>query len=379
MNKKGSPEGNWKEIPPLIEYIKEGERYSILTDVSEVEKPDDLTSDENTSVKEGDGIDRFKSLSHNEQKAILFAAIKENSSKWMKIYENVQSILVGQKKIEGKPQNYYAVVFNVNLKGDSDVVHSQIPDYLVYTYQNKEYNLPTDINQVGNVSLTLAGNKVPVVLNNNFCPGCSIGVADPDSTGTLGLFVKKEDEAYKDKTFLLSCYHVLCPSEFATKVGSYKANVANGRAVLAPGKVDGNSQPIATLIEGAFSNKIDAAIALVNEGVLIDTKPWRLNPVNPSVRSQYSLEHGHRVRFTGRSSGQMDGTIESYWGSVNLKSENCSFEEIIITSKISTKGDSGGCVYDENDRPIGILFADDESYSYLIPIQTIFDTLKIKL
>ncbi len=91
-------------------------------------------------------------------------------------------------------------------------------------------------------------------------------------------------------------------------------------------------------------------------------------------------ELGMPVRKVGRTSGvtegqivQMDATIEVGFSF----GRKAMFEDQIITTPLSSPGDSGSVVLDEDNYLVGLLFSGSEKVTILNPIGLVFDNLNI--
>lgn len=328
--------------------------------------------------------DAYSKLPLEKKKKLINEAKKSHLKKWMQQFENIQSVTKGYKKVNDQETGIYCLIFQVSTKETLDNLKQIIPTYIAYKAEDGiEYQLPTDIEVVGNTSTDSYTSGKPHIICNTlpFNPGCSIArKGEAKNTGTLGLKVFR-NEGGKKTYYLASCYHVLCAPELKNKVENFNNSKQKDVDIIAPSKEDGGGNSVATLTEGYVSDSFDCAIAeLKNEtDVLADIK---LMHNAPSGILEIEDEHENvlDIRMTGRTSNYQSGIIVENWTSAQLEytDEVRTLFGLIATTKISDGGDSGAFVFDKYGSIIGMLIGSNIKYSYLIPAKRIFNNLNIQ-
>ena len=189
-------------------------------------------------------------------------------------------------------------------------------------------------------------------------PGCS--VAHPTVTaGTLGGFVR-----VGGRPAILSNNHVLAASDAAVP----------GDPVLQPGPADGGTAAdrVATLT--AFHrfttgrNLVDAAVAVLDDGVAAEPEAYPGGPLGPTVVDGDEVDPDERVEKLGRTTGHTHGRITA----VEVDGVAVQYDEEVHTfdgqleiegldGAFSAGGDSGSVIWRSADRaPLALLFAGSE-------------------
>jgi hypothetical protein len=209
--------------------------------------------------------------------------------------------------------------------------------------------------------------------------GSSIGHARV-TAGTLGAFVLGERGAGR---FVLSNNHVLADEDRARK----------GDAVLQPGRADGGRSPadVVARYERAVrlkrsGNRVDAAIARLDEGVAIDAV--RLYGVGALLAPRdQPLAPGDRVIKVGRTTGTTRGVVSAIEVDrviVGYDRGELRFDEQVEITPLgrmpfSRGGDSGALVVDGARHPAALLFAgNDADTTYASPIEAVLSALRVR-
>ena len=191
-------------------------------------------------------------------------------------------------------------------------------------------------------------------------PGLS--VAHPSvRAGTLGGFVRTAGG-----TAILSNNHVLAASDAAEP----------GDPVLQPGPADGGSSAdrVATLsgvvrFRKDAPNAVDAAIALLDEGV--DAEPGDLpgGPLTGPIPGSLDIDPDEVVEKVGRTTGhtsgritavEVDGVVVQYDRAVLRFDDQIEIEG--SAGAFSAGGDSGSVIWRSRDRaPLALLFAGSDT------------------
>lgn len=139
------------------------------------------------------------------------------------------------------------------------------------------------------------------------------------------------------------------------------------------GRDDSSSKIIET---NSKYNQVDCALGQLRS---CSTKINELLNVG-KIRGIRKPELGMPVKKVGRTSGvtrgqiiQIDATIEVGFSF----GRKAMFEDQIVTTPISSPGDSGSVVLDEDNYLVGLLFSGSEKVTILNPIDLVFDNLNI--
>ncbi|NEM07403.1 hypothetical protein [Geodermatophilus normandii] len=214
-------------------------------------------------------------------------------------------------------------------------------------------------------------------------PGLS--VAHPAvSAGTLGGFVR-----LGGRLAILSNNHVLAGGDAG----------AVGDAVLQPGPADGGvaADRVATLSGfQRFSdgpNRVDAAVAVLDEGV--DAEPGLVpgGPLAATVADGEEVEPDEEVEKVGRTTGhtrgrvtavEVDGVAVQYDDGVHVFDDQIEIEG--LSGAFSEGGDSGSVIWRSADRvPLALLFAGSSEggsggagLTFANPLSTVLATLGVE-
>ncbi|WP_029433469.1 hypothetical protein [Blastococcus sp. URHD0036] len=211
-------------------------------------------------------------------------------------------------------------------------------------------------------------------------PGCSI--AHPTVTaGTLGGFVR-----VGGRPAVLSNNHVLAASDAAVP----------GDPVLQPGPADGGAAADRVATLSAFPrfatgrNLVDAAVAVLDDGVATDPGAYPGGPLGPTVVDGDEVDPDERVEKLGRTTGHTHGRITA----VEVDGVAVQYDEVVHTfdgqleiegldGAFSAGGDSGSVIWRSADRaPLALLFAGSDiggaqggGVTYASPLATVLDVL----
>ncbi|MGY1770647.1 hypothetical protein [Blastococcus sp. SYSU D00813] len=213
-------------------------------------------------------------------------------------------------------------------------------------------------------------------------PGLS--VAHPSVTaGTLGGFVLAGG-----RPAVLSNNHVLAAGDAAVE----------GDAVLQPGPADGGApgDRVATLAAfarfGGGPNLVDAAVAVLDDGVEVDTAGRPGGPLGAEVAGADDVDPDEVVEKVGRTTGhtrgrvtavEVDGVAVQYDDAVHTFDGQVEIEG--LHGAFSAGGDSGLVIWRSSDRaPLALLFAGSEvggaqggGVTYASPLATVLDVLGV--
>jgi hypothetical protein len=210
-------------------------------------------------------------------------------------------------------------------------------------------------------------------------------VAHPEvSAGTLGGFVR-----LGGRLAVLSNNHVLAAGDAG----------AVGDAVLQPGPADGGTPAdrVATLAAverfTARGNRIDAAVATLDEGVQADPAGVPGGPLGATVPEGIEVEPDEEVEKVGRTTGhthgrvtavEVDGVAVQYDDGLYVFDDQIEIEG--LSGAFSSGGDSGSVIWRSSDRaPLALLFAGSSEggstgagLTFANPLSTVLSTLGVE-
>ncbi|MGY1670088.1 hypothetical protein [Geodermatophilus sp. SYSU D00710] len=214
-------------------------------------------------------------------------------------------------------------------------------------------------------------------------PGLS--VAHPAvSAGTLGGFVRLDG-----RLAVLSNNHVLAAADTG----------AVGDAVLQPGPADRGTPAdrVATLAASVpftdRANRVDAAVATLDEGVEADPGRVPGGPLGTTVPDGVEVEPDEEVEKVGRTTGhtrgritavEVDGVAVQYEDGVHVFDDQIEIEG--LSGAFSAGGDSGSVIWRSSDRaPLALLFAGSSEggstgagLTFANPLSTVLATLGVE-
>lgn len=231
------------------------------------------------------------------------------------------------------------------------------------------------------------------------------------TAGTLGCVVR---DRRSGKRLILSNNHVLANSNLASP----------GDAILQPGSIDGGREPgdviahlerfvpirftfepgrcgVARLVvrlgnaiarivgshhrlqtywyDPHASNGIDAAVARPLEDALVSDEILEVGRLSGTVGARLGMS----VRKSGRSTGFTTGLVTVVETTVSVgygPGRSATFERQIVTSAMSSPGDSGALLVDgHSPRAVGLLFAGSEQATLYSPIEAVLEALDVGL
>ncbi|HLF64184.1 MAG TPA: hypothetical protein VI603_10540 [Saprospiraceae bacterium] len=324
-----------------------------------------------------EGERNFMESEIEKQEQIINEYIVTNAQNLKEKYPEIQGLSARRKKKQGLEHEFLSLHFELDRKIENIAADKAIPVLLLYNYEGKEYEIPTDTTGVGDndIQWTNEESVVPKQLGM----GCSL--IEHKAFGTIGLKVRR-----KDKLYLLSCYHVLCPAEF--KKGQSEFPGGTDSKVISPGEIHRKKEPqiIGHVTEGRFDNFIDAAIAeLTEDGKSLINQYFDNNGVPKGIRVVSAKDAKARilVKLVGKTSKLQLGNLVHHYQKVTFFPKSPAgldrLFDLIVTSKISDKGDSGATVVDASNNVIGMLVGGNDNHSYVIPINTILNRMNLTI
>lgn len=298
---------------------------------------------------------------------IINEALDEKGEEWVASFPYVTGFSVRNKIIDNVESNNVALIFKVTAK-PSKLEYGRIPEYIVYKSKTgKSYKILTDVikEETPTGSVKIKKDEEPFPLGN------SISRRDEYSTGSIGLVVNQDDDNLTN--YVVSCYHVFCAPEL--KSGNKTFENANNAPVICASAQDHGSNYIGDVVMGKINNKFDFAIAKINDGIKLDNSIELADgTITPSAFG-YVLDKnkGDTLTLCGRSSGVSHGLVKSLLVPQTIWYVNHTVSQylqgLIEVTKFSTKGDSGGIVINSNNEIVGLLIADSDISSYVLPVE----------
>jgi hypothetical protein len=219
--------------------------------------------------------------------------------------------------------------------------------------------------------LVTRGGQVYILSNNHVLadsnqgqPGDSILQPGPYDGGTLADQIATLEE--------------FVPINFGTDgsicpIATGLADVFNGLA-----QILGSRHRMRAFQENPEMNLVDAAIARPLSTDLVEKRILEIG--EPQGVGEGTL--GLRIRKSGRTTGltsgeitQVDATVRVGYGAGNT----ATFTDQLIAGPMSSGGDSGSAVLDEDGRVVGLLFAGSSSTTVINRIQNVLDALNVSV
>lgn len=213
-------------------------------------------------------------------------------------------------------------------------------------------------------------------------PGVSIGHF-LITAGTFGAVVYDNSTG---QPMILSNNHVLAN---ATNANDQRASI-NDR-IYQPGPIDfvhtdlgyNDRQYIIACLKRFVSlndfptlNEVDCAIGEPLENSMIIPEILKIGLVQGVTAAVLNMD----VKKSGRTSGLTFGQITLLDALVDVQyspGRILRFDHQIVTTNISSPGDSGSLVLDTNNLAVGLLFAGSSTVTIVNPIQTVLDLLGV--
>ena len=217
-------------------------------------------------------------------------------------------------------------------------------------------------------------------------PGVSVG--HPNITaGTLGAYVQDSQGDY----FALSNNHIFA-NENAASIGDpvLQPGPADGGSVSNPSHILGpldDFHPIAFCGGGSCNassptNPMDAAIVAVDTETVQAENFCGWTPQSTTLPENQVVVDVTQLKKCGRTSGFTTGTVVFKDAVVNVQYSSGSaarFDGQIVTTSMSSGGDSGSLMVDLQNRPTALLFAGSASFTIGSPIDDVLDRFGVSI
>jgi hypothetical protein len=162
-------------------------------------------------------------------------------------------------------------------------------------------------------------------------------------------------------------------AESTCSIASGTAAVLNGIASLV-----GSSHRLSAFQQDPAINLVDAAIAEPASADLVEKRILEIGEPQGIGEGVLGLPIRKSGRTTGLTSGevtQVDVTARVSYGAGKV----VTFSDQLMAGGMSSGGDSGSAVLDENNRVVGLLFAGSETTTVINRIQNVLTALDVSL
>ncbi len=164
------------------------------------------------------------------------------------------------------------------------------------------------------------------------------------------------------KIYCIGCYHVLCAQEVKHKIYSVDdKSAADSHITVMQKTQNGTEQAIGKVLCGKLNYANDFALAEVEipdaEYVPFDCGNAKTHDVIFFMNAQRQLQQSVLLEKNATCTVRINGLV------------NIGFTGLLKARKFSRKGDSGALVWDAAGNVLGLVGADNASYTYIVPIQ----------
>jgi hypothetical protein len=309
--------------------------------------------------------------------------------------KNVVACGVGRRQVGGVMTDELCIIVSVVTKLPKDQL---APDDLVPQAVD---GVRTDVQETGMIrALQARTDKWRPAPGGVSCGHYSI------TAGTLGCLVTRGEQVY-----ILSNNHVLANSndaqlgdpilqpgphdggtsqdQIATLADFVPINfgttpptcsIASGTAAVLNGiaRLVGSSHRLSAFQDDPAVNLVDAALAKPTSPDLVEKRILEIGEPQGVREGALGLPIRKSGRTTGLTSGeitQVDVTAQVSYGA----GKTVTFSDQLMAGAMSSGGDSGSAVLDENNQVVGLLFAGSESTTVINRIQNVLTALDVSL
>lgn len=280
---------------------------------------------------------------------------------------NVVGVAVGSKIKNGINTKELCIQVFVSKKVNKDQLSSE-------NMISKKYKgIKTDVIETGEIkSLALTSKIRPILFGYSISPY----LPNVSMAGTAGCLVKSNS-----KYCILSNNHVLANEN----------KLPLNTPVLQPGTYDKGRYPsdivayLSKVIPIQFEtstesplNNVDAAIASIISINQFSTSIALIGKVKGIISPMINLS----VKKTGRTTGLTTGKITNTNATIRVQYSNNNtalFTNQILSTAMSSAGDSGSLLLSTSNYAVGLLFAGSNSVTVYNPIRTVLNSLDISL
>ncbi len=203
----------------------------------------------------------------------------------------------------------------------------------------------------------------------------------PDEWGTLGCLTMSNDPNITDRYILTCCHNVVVPVSIAPKLTPLQHQASSGGQGLAG---------IGSVLKAIQDKDVDAALIKVDPSKFSQIANSLPGGIPKPTRTRKLLNENvdkQKLFIYGAKSKKQEGVLTSAYSTVKIKYKGVDSEQemtdlLAISSNgkaISQPGDSGSLLMDDDFNLVGMLVAGNETTSYAMPIDRIFNRLKVQL
>ncbi len=297
-----------------------------------------------------------------DQLEILGGAKNYFFDKISKSVEGFSGLSVSNKLDGSITTSAFHFIVQVNA-GSAALASSPFPDGLKY----RGIIIPVNFMSSSNTHASFLGDKIKR--------------EDLTDWGSCGFFAKSVSSP---DCYLVTNYHVLCGDFIQKKIFSITPENAMNKKVIYGA---GETGVLAYAKLDSFND-----VALVKTTAAKSTRDNNINKIGQitgimslmDIKKALAINDNPVVKLYGAASqGVMRGELVSYSSSQPVFYQDGLFRQtiydLIQTTKISTKGDSGSAVVNGANELVGIIVADDDQSSYIIPIERILSNFKMMM
>jgi hypothetical protein len=308
----------------------------------------------------------FSRLTLDDQDTLIRDYLQDHGENWRKKFPEVTGISAGRKKIENKPVDLMAIVFQVAVKKDVDL---PLPKFIDF----KGYKIPTDIEAYGITKplSTLLEGGLSRINQREF--------------GTIGIPVTDE----QNHDYILSCFHVLFPAELQSGIKKVSStDKITQRSVISPCLREGGqtTDKIGEVIEGEVSAWLDIGVFKPDpNGSLVNQFQKLPGPYGVKKLTRLD-EHKTYVQFWGNGSKKIMAMsvlniFSNQWIEFTVQGNpyHHYIRGLVQLGRPATGGDSGAPVFDAAGNYVGTLIGSDDKSAYMIPYHSIITYTKFRI
>lgn len=194
-------------------------------------------------------------------------------------------------------------------------------------------------------------------------PGTTAGILDVVGSGMICCLVDMPD----GRRGLLSANHV-----FGSKIGA---------SIVQPGTSDGGKQN--EVVAEVVQVSTTAAVATLLKNVASNPQILGFGPIT-GIAAIVPSDIGQVVVMYGRDGARREGKILGVNAAIAVSTDddprnNVTLTNVIVTSNISSPGDSGAAVLTAEGKLVGMIYAGSQSTTIVVPIESVLAELNASL
>lgn len=275
--------------------------------------------------------------------------INRNYKRWIKIYDSIEGIHIGEKKINGRIQkNKFSIVFHVTKKTVNP--KKSIPNYFYVKSGNSRIKISSDVIETG--KLLLHGIQM----------GDATKSTNHHTYGSISIFFQTNNG-----TYVASNMHVLAPDLLERGIRSYNIKQGGNFNIL----LYNNEIMTTAVLYASIFKGIDFGFAKVSRPEFIEKKIKRIGNFTGFYTFNRNNYKNARLFFCGANSGLKECFLQDIFVTKNYY--DTQFNNLLKLNFCSTNGDSGAPVFDRKYRIVGFILGGDqlEQASYALSINDI--------